>query len=178
MESSYSNNHFVKLIKNIIEVHYMPNPSTFIPKGFHTATPFLYIKNAASAIDFYKKAFAAEEQIRLEMPNGKIAYACVKIGDSPIMLADEFLEMNVKSPQSLGGSPVTIHLYVENVDIFITNAIKAGAQELKPIQDQFFGDRSGSIVDPFGHIWNIATHQKDISNEEISKQFKKMFEQS
>lgn len=156
----------------------MSNASSFIPDGFHTATPYLFIKNAASAIDFYKKAFGAEELMRLTMPNGQIAYAAIKIGNSPIMLADEFPEMNVKSPQSLGGSPVTIHLYVKDVDAFIANAINTGATELKPIQDQFFGDRSGSLIDPFGHTWNIATRKEDVSTDEIYKRFKSMCDQS
>lgn len=153
----------------------MMTKTPFIPEGFHTVTPYLFIKNAAAALDFYKKAFDAKESIRLEMPDGKIAYAAIHIGDSYIMLADEFPEMNVKGPQSLGGSPVTIHLYVADVDAFIARAIKAGAIELKLIQDQFFGDRSGSITDPFGHVWHIATHKEDVSNEEIRNRFKKMF---
>lgn len=155
----------------------MINKVESIPEGFHTVTPFLFIRDAANAIEFYKKAFGAEELMRLEMPNGKIAYAAVKIGDSPIMLADEFPEMDVRSPQTLGGSPITIHLYVDDVDKFIAQAISVGAKPVKPIQDQFFGDRSGSVIDPYGHTWNIATHKENISNEEIIKRFEVMMKQ-
>ncbi len=140
-----------------------------IPPGYHTVTPYLIVKNAASAIEFYKKAFGATELMRFAGPDGKIGHAEIKIGNSPIMLADEHPEMDARSPQSLGGSPVGILLYVEDVDALANRAIAAGAQVLRPVTDQFYGDRSGTFSDPFGHKWTIATHKEDVSHEEMQK---------
>jgi len=140
-----------------------------IPEGYHTATPYLIIKDAASAIEFYKKAFGATELGRHTGPGGKIMHAEIKIGDSPIMIADELPEMGARSPQSLGGSPVSIFLYVEDVDALANQAIAAGAKVLMPVQDQFWGDRFGVVVDPFGHVWDVATHKEDVAPEEIQK---------
>ncbi|MCH7760642.1 VOC family protein [candidate division TA06 bacterium] len=140
-----------------------------IPDGYNTVTPYLIVKDAASAIDFYQKAFGAKELMRMAGPSGKVGHAEIKIGDSPIMLADESPEMGTRGPQSLGGSPVSILLYVENVDELFTRAIAAGAKALKPVQDQFYGDRSGTLTDPFGHVWTIATHKEDIPPEEMAK---------
>lgn len=140
-----------------------------IPDGYHTATPYLIVKDGAGAIEFYKKAFGAKELLRCPMPGGKLGHAEVKIGDSPIMLADEFPDMGYRSPQSLGGTPVSILLYVENVDARFNQAIAAGAKALMPVKDQFYGDRSGTLTDPFGHVWTIATHKEDVSEEEIQK---------
>ena len=141
-----------------------------IPEGHHTATPYLIIKDAASAIEFYKKAFGATELFRMADPkSGKIGHAEIKIGNSPIMIADEFPEMGVRSPQSFGGSPVSIFLYVEDVDALASQAIAAGAKVLMPVQDQFWGDRYGKLADPFGHVWDIATHKEDVAPEEIHK---------
>ena len=140
-----------------------------IPEGYHTATPYLIIKDAASAIEFYKKVFGATELIRMADPSGKVMHAEIKIENSPIMIADEFPEMSVRSPQSLGGSPVSIFLYVEDVDALASQAIAAGAKVLMPVQDQFWGDRYGKLVDPFGHIWDVATHKEDVAPEEIHK---------
>ena len=137
------------------------------PAGYHTVTPYLIIKGAAKAIDFYKKAFGATELMRFPGPNGTIGHAELKIGDSPIMLADEVPEMGYRSPQSLGGTAVSILIYVENVDAVAKRAIDAGAKVLKPVQDQFYGDRSGFFEDPFGHQWSIATHKEDVSLEEM-----------
>lgn len=142
-----------------------------IPEGYHSVTPYLCIKNAASAIEFYKQAFGATESARLTAPNGKIGYAEIKIGDSHIMLADEFPDMGVHSPQSLGGSPVTLYLYVEDVDALADRAVAAGAKLVREVEDQFYGDRSGKLTDPFGHIWNIATHKQDVALEEIERRF-------
>ncbi len=140
-----------------------------IPEGYHTATPYLIIKGAASAIEFYKKAFGASELMRMADPSGKVMHAEIKIGNSPIMLADEFPEMGARSPQSLGGSPVSILLYVEDVDAVFSQAVAAGAKVERPVKDQFYGDRSGGVTDPFGHVWYIATHKEDVSPEEMRK---------
>jgi PhnB protein len=140
-----------------------------IPEGYHTATAYLIVSGAARAIDFYQKAFGARERMRLAGPDGKIGHAEIVIGDSPIMLADEFPGMGFKSPQALGGSPVSILLYVEDVDARVSQAVAAGAKVLRPVQDQFYGDRSGTLVDPFGHVWTIATHKEDVPPEEVRR---------
>jgi PhnB protein len=142
-----------------------------VPDGYHTATPYLYIKDAARALEFYKRAFGATELMRLAGPGGRIGHAEIKIGDSPIMLADEFPEMGVRGPQSLGGSSVGILLYVEDVDAAADRAVAAGAKVMRPVKDQFYGDRSGTFVDPFGHHWTLATHKEDLSVEEVQKRF-------
>jgi PhnB protein len=139
-----------------------------IPEGYHSITPYLSIKGAAQALEYYKKAFGATELFRMEH-EGKIGHAEMKIGDSPFMLADEFPEMGFVSPQTLGGSPVGIMIYVDDVDNVFKQAIDAGAVEKKPVQDQFYGDRSGTLTDPFGHVWTVATHKEDVSPEEIDK---------
>jgi PhnB protein len=140
-----------------------------IPDGYHTVTPYLVVKDAARALDFYKKAFGATELMRMADPSGKIGHAEIKIGNSPIMLADEFPDMGFRGPQSLGGTPVSILLYVEDVDSRFQQALAAGATTLKPLQDQFYGDRSGTVTDPFGHVWTIATHREDVPPEEMHK---------
>ena len=140
-----------------------------IPEGYHTATPYLIIKGAASAIEFYKKAFGATELMRMADPSGRIGHAEIRIGNSPIMLSDEAPEMGYRSPQSLGGSPVGILLYVEDVDAVFSQAVAAGAKVERPVADQFYGDRSGGVTDPFGHVWYIATHKEDVSPEEMHK---------
>jgi PhnB protein len=139
-----------------------------IPEGYHSVTPYLIISGAAKAIDFYVKALGATEVMRLDH-GGKIGHAEVKIGDSHIMLADEFPEMGARSPQSLGGTPVGICLYVPNVDALFQQAVDAGAKVERPVQDQFYGDRSGTIIDPFGHKWTIATHKEDLTSEQINE---------
>ncbi|HZE68267.1 MAG TPA: VOC family protein [Pyrinomonadaceae bacterium] len=139
-----------------------------VPEGYHSVTPYLIINGAVKAIEFYKKAFGATELFRMEH-GGKIGHAEIKIGDSPIMLSDEQLEMGYKSPTTLGGTPVSIMLYVDDVDTIFKQAIAAGGEEQKPLQDQFYGDRSGCLKDPFGHVWNVATHTEDVSPEEIEK---------
>jgi PhnB protein len=140
-----------------------------IPDGYHTATPYLIIKGAAKALDFYKQAFGATELFRMLGPNGCVGHAEIRIGNSPIMLADEFPEMGATSPQTLGGTPVTMCLYVEDVDARFEQAVAAGAKVLRPVKDQFYGDRSGTVSDPFGHVWTIATHKEDLSPEEIQQ---------
>jgi PhnB protein len=140
-----------------------------IPDGYHTATPYLIVKGAAQAIEFYKKAFGATELMRMPQPGGKIGHAEIKIGESPIMLADESPDVGARSPQSIGGSPVSIMLYVEDVDRIFSQAVAAGAKVKRPVADQFYGDRTGGIEDPFGHLWYIATHKEDVSPEEMRK---------
>ena len=140
-----------------------------IPAGYHTVTPYLIINGAADALAFYQQAFGAMELFRMPTPDGKIGHAEIKIGDSPIMLADESLEMGSRSPQSYGGSPVTIMLYVEDVDTVVNRAVFAGATLQRPVKDQFYGDRSGSVKDPFGHEWHIATHTEDVSPDEMNR---------
>lgn len=138
-----------------------------IPDGMHTITPHLVCRNAAAAITFYQKAFGAVELARLPGPQGKLMHALLSIGDSPFMLVDEFPEWGAMGPQSLKGSPVTIHLYVEDVDAAVERAVAAGAKLTMPVADMFWGDRYGTIEDPFGHRWSIATHIRDMSPEEI-----------
>ena len=145
-----------------------------IPPGYHTATPYLICKDADKAIDFYKKAFHATECMRLADPTGKVGHAEIKIGDSIIMLADEFPEMGIRGPNTLGGSPTTLLLYVENVDARYQQALAAGAKEKRPLKNQFYGDRSGTIEDPFGHVWTLATHIEDVEPEEINRRFAEM----
>jgi len=149
-----------------------------IPDGYHTVTPYLIVKGAAAALEFYKKAFGATELMRMASPDGKVGHAEIRIGDSPIMLADEFPEMGALSPQSLGGSPVGILLYVPDVDAMAGQAIAAGATVVRPLKDQFYGDRSGTFTDPFGHKWTIATHKEDLSPEEIERRSKAFMEKS
>jgi PhnB protein len=140
-----------------------------IPDGYHTVTPYLIVNDAARAIEFYKKAFGATELLRMPKADGKIGHAEIRIGDSPIMLADELPEMEARSPKSFGGSPVSIFLYVEKVDTIFTQAVAAGAKVRRPVADQFYGDRMGGVEDPFGHLWYIATHTEDVSPEELRK---------
>ena len=140
-----------------------------IPDGYHSITPYLIVRGGAKALEFYKKALGAEELYRIDMGGGKLGHAEMKLGDSIVMLADEHPEMGARSPQALGGSAVHILLYVEDVDARIAQAVSAGAKLVRPIQDQFYGDRSGTLIDPFGHQWTIATHKEDLSHEEIAK---------
>jgi PhnB protein len=140
-----------------------------IPQGYHAVTPYLSVQGAADAIGFYKKAFGAKEVMRMTGPGGTIGHAEIQIGDSRIMLADEFPEMNFRSPRAFGGTPVTIHLYVQNVDKVAEKAVAAGAKVLRPVADQFYGDRSASLEDPFGHVWHVATHVQDIPMKELKK---------
>ena len=143
-----------------------------IPEGYHSVTPYLIIRGATEAIEFYKKAFGAIELFRFPAPGGKIGHAEIKIGDSPIMLADEYPDMGYKSPQSLNGSAVSLMIYIEDVDTVFNRAIDAGATVKEAVQDKFYGDRSGTLADPFGHVWHIATHKEDVSSEEMERRAK------
>jgi PhnB protein len=138
-----------------------------IPEGYEQVTPYLSINGAARAIEFYQQAFGATEVLRLAMPDGRIGHAEIRIGRAPLMLADEFPEMGFRAPRTLGGSPVLIHLYVEDVDALAARAVAAGATVKRPVQDQFYGDRSVTLEDPFGHVWSFATHKEDVSPEEL-----------
>jgi PhnB protein len=140
-----------------------------IPEGYEAAVPYLSCRNAAGAIDFYKKAFGASELVRLPAPNETVGHAELRIGAAKIMLADEFPEMGFRSPQSIGGSPVGIHVYVEDVDALASRAAAAGAKIERPVADQFYGDRSVTLLDPFGHRWFFATRKEDLSPEEIRR---------
>jgi PhnB protein len=140
-----------------------------IPDGYPRVTPYLYIDGAAEAIDFYVKVFGAEERMRMGGPDGKIGHAELQIGESLIMLADEHPEMNVRGPKAVGGTSVAISLYVEDVDAVFEAAVEAGAKELRPLENQFYGDRSGTFEDPFGHHWSVATHVEDVPPDEMEK---------
>jgi PhnB protein len=140
-----------------------------VPEGYHTATPYLIVDDAARALEFYRKAFGASERMRFAAPGGKIGHAEFTIGSSAIMLADEHPEMGYRGPRAIGGTPVSIHLYVENVDEMFPRAVAAGATVLQPVKDQFYGDRSGTLRDPFGHVWNVATHKEDLSPDEMHR---------
>jgi PhnB protein len=148
-----------------------------VPDGFHTVTAALTVKDAAKAIDFYKKALGAEEIMRMPTPDGKIGHAQLQIGDSVIFLTDEFPNMGNKSPQTLGGTSGSLYLYVENVDAAVQQAINAGGKATMPVSDMFWGDRYGQFVDPFGHTWGIATHTQDLTAEEIEQGAKKFYAQ-
>jgi PhnB protein len=143
-----------------------------IPEGYQSVTPYLAIDGASKAIDWYKEALGATELFRFDAPGGKIGHAEIKIGDSILMLADEYPEMSFRSPKSLGGTPVALMIYCEDVDARVEKAVAAGAKLSRPVKDQFYGDRSGTIEDPFGHQWHIATHVEDVAPEEMEKRAK------
>ena len=147
----------------------MPTQARPIPQGFRSVTPYLTLNDAARALDFYKRAFNAQEVMRMEAPGGKIGHAEIRIGDSVIMLADEMPGTGSRSPQSLGGTTGGIFLYVENADAFFNQAVSAGAQVEAALADMFWGDRYGRLRDPFGHSWSVATHKEDVAPEEMSK---------
>jgi PhnB protein len=149
-----------------------------IPRGFHSITPSLVVRNAAAAIEFYKKALGAEELMRMPSPDGKISHAELQIGDSIIFVSDEFPNMGVsKAPQTLGGCTGTLNLYVEDVDTTFQRAIDSGAKAAMPVGDMFWGDRYGTFVDPFGHAWGVATHKEDLTGEEIEERAKDFYAQ-
>jgi len=147
-----------------------------IPEGYHSITPYLYIRGAAEALEFYKKAFGAVEVMRMPAPGGKIGHAEIKIGDSKLMMADEFPEMGARGPKTIGGSAVGLMLYVEDVDAVVKQAVAAGATLKKPVENQFYGDRSGFLEDPFGHGWYVSTHIEEVPMEELKKRAAAMAE--
>jgi|SRR5436190_12839007 len=149
-----------------------------IPAGYHSVTPYLSIRGAADAIEFYKKAFGAKEIMRMPGPGGLVGHAEIRIGDSRIMLADEFAAMDFLSPKARGGTTVTIHMYMKDVDTAVARASAAGAKVVRPVQDQFYGDRTGSLEDPFGHVWHIATHKEDLSMAELKRRAANMAKQA
>jgi PhnB protein len=140
-----------------------------IPDGYHAVTPYLSIRGAARALDFYKQAFGAAEIMRMPGPDGKLGHAEIRIGDSRVMLSDEYADLAFLSPESRGGTTVHIHVYVKDVDAVAARAVAAGGKLLRPVVDQFYGDRTGTIQDPFGHVWHLATHVKDMSMAELRK---------
>jgi len=145
-----------------------------VPQDMHTVTPHLVCDGAADAIEFYKKAFNAVETVRMQTPDGKIMHASVRIGDSAVMLVDEFPDYGSVGPKKLNGSPVTLHVYVPDADRAFAQAVAAGATVRMPLENQFWGDRYGQVVDPFGHIWSIATHVKDVTPEEMKQAMQSM----
>jgi PhnB protein len=152
----------------------MSNSVKPIPDGYSVVAPYLIIRGAARALEFYKQALGAVERLRLDMPGGKIGHAEIQFGPSLIMLADEMPEMGYRSPEAFGGSPVSLHLYVEDTDAVVARAVAHGAKLLRPVQNQFYGDRSGTFSDPFGHIWTVATHVEDVTHEEIQRRAAQM----
>jgi len=140
-----------------------------IPDGYPRVTPYLYIDGASTAIDFYRSVLGASERMRMPGPDGKIGHAELEVGDSVIMLADANPAMDVRSPKSIGGTPMALHVYVDDVDGVFGRAMESGAKQLRPVENQFYGDRSGSFEDPFGHHWNIATHVEDVPPGEMAE---------
>ena len=145
-----------------------------IPEGYPRLSPSLAVDNAAAAIEFYAKVFDATERFRMPMPGGRIAHAELQIGDSVVMLADEFPDMGFRGPKGVGGTPVTLHLYVEDCDATFRRAIEAGATELRPVTTEFYGDRTGQFEDPFGHRWSVSSHVEDVSEDEMMKRMSEM----
>jgi PhnB protein len=143
-----------------------------IPEGYHTVTPYLAVDDAAAAIEFYKMAFGATERVRMDAPGGKIGHAELEIGDSLVMLSDQFPQTSTTPPKELGGTSAGVFLYVEDVDAVVNQAVDAGATVAMEVADQFWGDRFGSITDPFGHLWSIATHVEDVPPEEMAERAK------
>jgi PhnB protein len=141
----------------------------YIPAGYHSVTPYLACRDAARAIEFYVRAFGAVEVMRMPGPAGSIGHAELRIGDSRVMLADEYLDIDFLSPPARGGTAVHLHLYVKDADAMVQRALAAGARLVREVKDQFYGDRSGTIADPFGHVWHLATHKEDLSRAELRK---------
>lgn len=145
-----------------------------IPDGYHSVTAYMTCENCSAAIEFYKRAFGAKELMRLEAPGGLIGHAEIMIGDSPVMLADPVAEAGNKSPQMLGGSPVSMMIYVEDCDAIFAKALAAGATEVSAVADQFYGDRNGTLKDPFGHAWTIGTHKEDLTPEQVAERMREV----
>ena len=145
-----------------------------VPDGYHTVTPYLIVKGGAQAIDFYKKAFGAVEKFRMPGPGGKVSHAEIEIGDSRVMLADEFPERGIRAPEPPGNASVSIMLYVNDADAVAKQAVAAGGKVVRPVETQFYGDRMGAVTDPFGHTWHIGTHVEDVSPDEMQKRMAAM----
>jgi PhnB protein len=155
----------------------MGTPVKAIPDGYHSLTPYISVQGAKEALAFYKRALGAEELYRLNMPDGRVGHAEIQIGDSRLMLADEMLDMPdavARSPRTLGGTTFGLHVYVANVDAAFQRALDAGATVKRPVQDQFYGDRTGTFADPFGHVWTLATHIEDVSPDELRRRAEKV----
>lgn len=149
-----------------------------IPEGYGTVTPYLIVNDAVAALEFYKKAFGAVEEMRVEWPGGKTGHAEFTIGDSRVMLASEFPEIGAVAPTTVGGSSVTLAIYTEDVDAMFARALAEGAKQERPVENQFYGDRSGTITDPFGHKWSLSTHIEDVSPDELKRRQEAMFRES
>jgi PhnB protein len=145
-----------------------------IPKGYHAVTSYLSIQGAAQALDYYKRAFGAKELVRMPMPDGKVGHAEIKVGDSHVMLADEMPSMGFLSPQARGGTTVQLHLYVNDVDATVQKAVAAGGKLTRPVEDKFYGDRAGTVEDPYGHVWYIATHKEEVPPKEMKRRMDEM----
>jgi PhnB protein len=154
----------------------MPVPP--IPDGYTSVTPYLIVRDAAKAIDFYKEVFDAVELMRLTGPDGKIGHAELRIGNARVMLADEMPEMGYRGPLALGGSAVSLLLYVDDVDRRFERALAAGAESKRPVADQFYGDRSGTLVDPYGHQWSLATHKEDVPQQEVQRRYEALLRET
>ena len=155
----------------------MANKAKTVPEGYHTVTPYMTLRDAVSAIDFYRRAFGAELVMKLDMPDGKIAHAEMRIGDSVIMMSEENPEWGNKSPLTLGGSPMFLMIYLPDVDAAFAKALAAGATVVRPVEDQFYGDRAGTLKDPYGHQWTLGTHMEDLSQEEVQRRMEAEFAQ-
>ena len=149
--------------------------SEAVPAGYHSVTPYMALRDAAGALDFYRRAFGAELVMKLDMPDGKIAHAEMRIGDSIVMMSEENEEWGNKSPQSLGGSPMFLMIYLPHVDAAFAKALAAGATQVRPVEDQFYGDRTGTLKDPYGYQWTLGTHVEDLSQEEIKRRMEAEF---
>ena len=156
----------------------MPQAVQNPPQGYHTLTPYMTVRNARAAIDFYRQAFGAEKVLQLDMADGSVAHAEIRIGDSVVMLSEESEAWGTKGPLTLGGSPMFLMAYVADVDAAFRRAIAAGATEVRPVADQFYGDRSGTLKDPYGHQWTLSTHIEDVSQAEAQKRMEAMFAKS
>ena len=156
----------------------MPQAVQNPPQGYHTLTPYMTVRNARAAIDFYRQAFGAEKVLQLDMADGSVAHAEIRIGDSVVMLSEESEAWGTKGPLTLGGSPMFLMAYVADVDAAFRRALAAGATEVRPVADQFYGDRSGTLKDPYGHQWTLSTHVEDVSQAEAQKRMEAMFAKS
>ncbi len=148
-----------------------------IPDGYHSVTPYLFVRDAARAIEFYKHALGAKELMRFPDPSGKVMHAEIQVGDSRVMFGEECPERGARGPETLGGTSMSLYVYVDNVDDRFTRAVAAGGKAVHPVTDQFYGDRTGSLMDPFGHMWTIATHKEDVEPAEIQRRMKEVMKQ-